>query len=163
MLIPSESKWLGLALVGKGYDCSSPALSPMVQGLLLCISDPTFHHTLVEADRKALVEDNLLAWFKLYTMAIADPPTAITRLKNLQRNLSAITESDAKEEKDWLESSPNLMRRFMEGLGQRLRNDPLVRQRKKHLLNGFAEVVETAPVATESLLLPAIWMRKSNP
>ncbi|MCO5607719.1 hypothetical protein L7F22_061918 [Adiantum nelumboides] len=51
-----------------------------------------------------------------------------------------IANDDEREQKEWSEQSPNVMLRFMEGHGKKLRNDPIIRQRKRHLLNGFDEM-----------------------
>ncbi|MCO5573240.1 hypothetical protein L7F22_027009 [Adiantum nelumboides] len=93
-------------------------------------------------------------WFRLYSLAQENPRNAVQRLRELAANLKTIADDDEREQKEWTQQSPNVMRRFMEGHRKKLRNDPIVRQRKRHLLNGFDEVFLSPQLESTSSLIP---------
>ncbi|KAI5061945.1 hypothetical protein GOP47_0022484, partial [Adiantum capillus-veneris] len=153
------------SLMALGYEPLSPAPLSIIQGLMLCIKDISFHHTLIELETEAITADidtdllllNLLdfpAWFRLYSLVQENTRSATQRLRELAANLKTINDDDAREQKEWAENSSYLMRRFMDSHGKKLHNDPLIRQKRRHLLNGFDEVSLSPQSESSSSLIP---------
>ncbi|MCO5576554.1 hypothetical protein L7F22_030366 [Adiantum nelumboides] len=151
------------SLAAQSYAFCSPTPSAAVQGLLCCLTEPSFHAALLEAECHVLNDESglilcglldVIAWFKLYKQAHEDPKVVVQKLKEVAASLHTIAEADDKAHNEWLECGPNFMRRWMESHGRKLKNEPITWQRRKILLNGLSEVSMAPTKACSNALIP---------
>ncbi|MCO5574851.1 hypothetical protein L7F22_028644 [Adiantum nelumboides] len=126
------------------YGLLLPPPPPIVQGLLLCICNSVFHTTLIDLESASLASDahadlsllvmlDIPAWFQLYSLSCKSIRAVVMHLCELSAVLKTLVEEDAHEQKELEDQSLNLMRKFMDSHGKKFKNNPLLRQRKRHM------------------------------
>ena len=134
-------------LMALGYTTKLPTISNIIQGLLLCIKDPTFHKVIIDHDLEILQAEehskallrmqlDILVWFRLYALSRENMNMVVTRIGEIATDMKQIQEDDPKDQKKWLESFLPVMRKFMDMHGKKLRNDPMIKQRRRQTLQG---------------------------
>lgn len=94
------------------------------------------------------------AWFRIYALTREGMALAIARIEEIDANLKQIQDDDIKDQKEWMECSPSIMRKFMDLHGKKLRNDPMVRQKRRQPLQGQPSTSLATPPTTTIRLIP---------